>query len=197
MTHRQQQQRGFTLLEVMVVLVIIGLLLSMVNLGGSGRQAQSETEQLARRFQGAFDMYREEAVFQNIDLGVAILPESTTLLSYQDINSQEFTAGLDREELDALAKNPWQAYSGRLGATIEVPEQVSLALFVEGVEVDTETLQGDGDDEGPLPALLFLSSDEYTPFRIGLGHIDDQAFLITVKGDGFNPVTIEVERFEN
>ena len=169
MTHRQQQQRGFTLLEVMVVLVIIGLLLSMVNLGGSGRQAQSETEQLARRFQGAFDMYREEAVFQNIDLGVAILPESTTLLSYQDINSQEFTAGLDREELDALAKNPWQAYSGRLGATIEVPEQVSLALFVEGVEVDTETLQGDGDDEGPLPALLFLSSDEYTPFRIELG----------------------------
>ncbi|PHQ87992.1 MAG: hypothetical protein COB58_01930 [Thalassobium sp.] len=197
MTHRQQQQRGFTLLEVMVVLVIIGLLLSMVNLGGSGRQAQSETEQLARRFQGAFDMYREEAVFQNIDLGVAILPESTTLLSYQDINSQEFTAGLDREELDALAKNSWQVYSGRLGATIEVPEQVSLALFVEGVEVDTETLQGDGDDEGPLPALLFLSSDEYTPFRIGLGHIDDQAFLITVKGDGFNPVTIEVERFEN
>lgn len=197
MTHRQQQQRGFTLLEVMVVLVIIGLLLSMVNLGGSGRQAQSETEQLARRFQGAFDMYREEAVFQNIDLGVAILPESTTLLSYQDINSQEFTAGLDREELDALAKNPWQAYSGRLGATIEVPEQVSLALFVEGVEVDTETLQGDGDDEGPLPALLFLSSDEYTPFRIELGHIDDQVFLITVKGDGFNPVTIEVERFEN
>jgi len=197
MTYRQQQQRGFTLLEVMVVLVIIGLLLSMVNLGGSGRQAQSETEQLARRFQGAFDMYREEAVFQNIDLGVAILPESTTLLSYQDINSQEFTAGLDREELDALAKNPWQAYSGRLGATIEVPEQVSLALFVEGVEVDTETLQGDGDDEGPLPALLFLSSDEYTPFRIELGHIDDQAFLITVKGDGFNPVTIEVERFEN
>jgi general secretion pathway protein H len=109
MTYRQQQQWGFTLLEVMVVLVIIGLLLSMVNLGGSGRQAQSETEQLARRFQGAFDMYREEAVFQNIDLGVAILPENTTLLSYQDINSQEFTTGLNREQLDALSKNPWQS----------------------------------------------------------------------------------------
>jgi general secretion pathway protein H len=76
-----------------------------------------------------------------------------------------------------------------------VPEPVSLALFVEGVEVDIETLQGD--DEGPLPALLFLSADEYTPFRIELGHIDDQAFLITVKGDGFSPVTIEVERFED
>ncbi|MEC8523523.1 MAG: prepilin-type N-terminal cleavage/methylation domain-containing protein, partial [Pseudomonadota bacterium] len=39
------RQSGFTLVEIMVVLVIVGLLLSMVNLNFSDRAAQQEAEQ--------------------------------------------------------------------------------------------------------------------------------------------------------
>ena len=48
------RQRGFTLIEVMVVLMIVGILLSMVNLSASDRAAQDETKQLADRITVAF-----------------------------------------------------------------------------------------------------------------------------------------------
>ena len=44
----QGRQRGFTLLELMVVLMVIGLLLSMVNLASSDNAAQSDTEDFGR-----------------------------------------------------------------------------------------------------------------------------------------------------
>ncbi|HBS41931.1 MAG TPA: type II secretion system protein GspH, partial [Oceanospirillales bacterium] len=62
----QGRQRGFTLLELMVVLMVIGLLLSMVNLASSDNAAQSDTEDFGRQLQAAFTQYRQEAVFQNL-----------------------------------------------------------------------------------------------------------------------------------
>ena len=40
------RQRGFTLIEVMVVLMIVGILLSMVNLSASDRAAQDKPSSL-------------------------------------------------------------------------------------------------------------------------------------------------------
>ncbi len=187
------RSRGFTLLEVMVVLVIVGLLLSMVNLNSSDRAAQNETEQFARQLLGAFNQYRDEAVFQNIDLGVAILPEELGLLAWQNVFSQEFTTGLSVKELDALKKNPWQPFDGRMSVTRPVPENIDLRLFVEEEEIDIAELYDE--DEGPRPAILFLSSDEYTAFELRLTHVADEGFQVTVSGDGFNPVLSRTERF--
>ncbi|MAD44021.1 MAG: hypothetical protein CMI02_10645 [Oceanospirillaceae bacterium] len=190
-----RHSRAFTLLEVMVVLAIIGGLMAMVTMTSSDRHAQDETEQFARRLTAVFSACRQESVFQNLDLGLAMDSHSLLLLTFQDINSQEFTANKSREELDALAKNPWQPYSGPLNAEIEAPEYVYMALEVEGEPVDfSELLEG---DEGPLPALLFLSSDEYTPFRLILTHDQDENFEIVLKGDGFNPPLMSLERFDD
>jgi len=186
--------RAFTLLEVMVVLAIIGGLMAMVTLTSSDRQAQDETEEFARKLLAVFSTCRQESVFQNIDLGMAMDDQSMLLLSYQDINSQEFTANKTREELDLLAKNPWQPYSGPINSEIEAPEYIYMALEAEGEEIDFSELLDD--EDGPKPALLFLSSDEYTPFKITLLHEQDDRFRITLEGDGFNEPLMSVERFD-
>ena len=101
------KQRGFTLVEVMVVLVIVGLLLSMVNLNFSDRAAQQEAEQFAQKLDVAFNRYREEAVFQNLDLGVAWIPGELNLVGFYDLRQKSVAEGLTEEELSRLSENPW------------------------------------------------------------------------------------------
>lgn len=193
MTKRLQQ--GFTLLEVMVVLAIIGGLLAMATLSSGDRQAQDETTQFARHLSTLFSAYRQEAVFQNIDLGVAMDEQALQLLSFQDVNSQEFSANKTREELDKLSKNPWQTYSGSLKSQLEAPEHVFITLEVEGQKVDFDELLDEKD--GAKPALMFLSSDEYTPYLLTLTHDSDDHFQVLIRGDGFGAPLIKVETYEN
>ncbi len=189
-----RNSRAFTLLEVLVVLAIIGGLMAVVTISSGNRQAQDETDQYARQLMALFSAYRQEAVFQNIDLGLAMNEQAILLLSYQDIHSQEFTANRTREELDQLAKNPWQPYSGPLKAELEAPDNVFMTLTVDGSEVDFGDLLDN--DSGPLPALLFLSSDEYTPFELLLVHDQDRHFEIRLRGDGFSAPMMLLERFD-
>lgn len=187
---------GFTLLEVMVVLAIIGALMAMVSLTGDSRQAQDQTARLGQQISTLFMAYRQEAVFQNLDLGLAIDDEGLYLMSFQNIYSQEFIANKSREELDKLAKNPWQPYSGSLKNMLELPEEVFIALKIEDVEIDLSP-SSLAQDEEPKPVLFFLSADEYTPFTLSLEHESDPSFLVQVRGDGFNSPWVEVEHYED
>jgi general secretion pathway protein H len=186
------RQRGFTLVEVMVVLMIVGILLSMVNLSASDRAAQDETKQLADRITVAFGQYREEAVFQNLDLGVGWLPEEFILLGFYDLRLKSVAQDLETEELTLLQKNPWQGIDVNVGQSIAIPAEVQITLSIDEEEIDPSELFDE--DTGPEPALLFLSSDEYTPFTIILTHDADPDFIITLTGDGVGPVRQKMER---
>lgn len=188
-----RQVRAFTLLEVMVVLAIIGGLLAVVSLSGSNRQAEDQTARLGQQLVTLFTAYQQEAIFQNLDLGLAFQDQSLHLLSLQDIRNQEVNTNKTREELDALVKNPWQAYSGSLKKKLDIPDEIELTLQVEGSEIE---LSQDKSDTGPKPVLVFLSADEYSNFKMTLSHDDDPSFLVMIQGDGFNPPTIKMERFD-
>lgn len=175
-----------------MVLAIIGGLLAVASLSGSDRQAEDQTTRLGQQLNSLFVAYQQEALFQNLDLGLAFQDQSLQLLSLQDIRSQEANANKTRKELDALSKNPWQPYTGSLKQTLDIPEQIELALEVEGSEID---LYQPSPESGLKPVLVFLSADEYSNFKLTLSHDDDQSFAVVLKGDGFNPPTFTVERF--
>ena len=188
------KQQGFTLLEVLVVLAIIGGLMSMATFTASSNPAEDETKQFARQLTLLLEAYREDAVFQNVDLGVAMDIQELLLLSYLDLNSQQVKA-MDPKEQARVAKNPWQAHGeGSLKKSLEAPENIEISLLVEEEKVDFSELLDD--KTGPKPALLFLSSDEYTPFSLELSHQSDNNFVVRLKGDGFSPLIMEVERYE-
>jgi len=187
----RQLQRGFTLLEIMVVLMIIGLLMSMVNLNFTDRAAQRETETLARQIEAAFNRYREEAVFQNIDLGVAWLPEEFLLLAFYDLRLSSVTSGMSEEQVSQLEDNPWAESDINLIQSIPLPENIRITLEVSGEELPQAE---DPDDIGPEPGLVFLSSDEYLPFSMHFEHLEDDSFTVVVMGDGIGPVVRRLEQ---
>jgi len=190
----QMKQQGFTLLEVMVVLTIIGLMLGLATFSTGGNEQKQEAQQQALRFIAQLDAYRNEAVFQNIDLGLAMDRKTTQLLTFINIHSPSQIQGKTKEEVSQLKDNPWDAYQGNLKDSTELPEALFVSLMLEDKDIDFSELIDD--DDGVRPAILFLSSDEYTPFKITLQHEHDESLSIFIEGDGFSRFHMTTEQYE-
>ncbi|NJO14429.1 MAG: type II secretion system minor pseudopilin GspH [Thioploca sp.] len=75
--------KGFTLIEIMVVLIIIGVVLSFVTLSvGNGRQTQ-QLQQEAQRLASLLTLASQEAILQAKELGVAFTPEGYRFYEWQ------------------------------------------------------------------------------------------------------------------
>lgn len=188
-----RNQQGFTLLEVMVVLTIIGLMLGMATLSSGGNELKQQAQQQALRLVAQLNAYRNEAVFQNIDLGLAMDGQTTQLLTYVDVHNPKELEGKSAEEISKLKDIPWQAYSGNIKGSLDLPDSLFMTLTIEDEEVDFSELIT---DEGTVPAILFLSSDEYTPFTATIQNENDESFSLIIEGDGFSRFQMRTENYE-
>lgn len=73
---RQRRQSGFTLLEMIVVLVILGLMLTLVVTRGPMHSARLDNEAAARELAGALRLARGRAIAQNQPVSVVLTPHS-------------------------------------------------------------------------------------------------------------------------
>ncbi len=150
---RIELHSGFTLLELLVVLVVVGVMVSMaiLSFGVLGRDRQAEDE--SRRFWAVLQQAREEAELQAEDIGIYL---SATAYEYLRFDTR---------------RNEWQLIeSDELFATREIPEGLRFRLRLESREVVLKpTLPDRGDkdenDRAP-PHILVLSSGEVMPFEL-------------------------------
>jgi general secretion pathway protein H len=174
--------RGFTLIEIMVVLVVVGLLavIAVVNLGGGAQQRELENE--ARELFLLMQTASEQAVLNNQELGLRLGEAQET-----GNNQYRFLVYNDLED-------NWQAQGERLFTPRQMPKWLIWRPIIED---DVPTLaasnssgQGsdDEDDESPRPDIVFFSSGETTPFELELSHVGagDHAYLI--QSDGINGI---------
>ncbi len=175
--------QGFTLIEVLVVVVLIGILsaVALLSVGSVGRKSPLEDE--ARRLHALLTFAAEESLMQGRDLGLRLEPAGYRFLSY------------DPESFIWEELSDDDLYKAR-----ELPEDVYMELFLEEKEVVLDTARNAsppretrtderGEEEekqaAPEPQLLILSSGEVTPFQLWIGQrFENDRYLIEGLADG-------------
>ena len=69
----------------MVVLVIISLMIGMATLSVGNNELKQTAEQEGMRFIARFDKYRNDAVFLNKDIGLAMNGQEIEILEFVDV----------------------------------------------------------------------------------------------------------------
>ncbi|MEQ6340860.1 MAG: type II secretion system minor pseudopilin GspH [Gammaproteobacteria bacterium] len=143
---KKPRGNGFTLLEILVVIVIIGIILSFASLS-IGRSTDRVVEEESRRLAGLITLAAQEAVMQSRELAV------------------QFTPG--GYEFVVFDKDQWRRITGddTLRAR-RLPDEVRLNINVEGEAVALG--KTDADKSASQPRIYLLSSGEVTPFQITL-----------------------------
>ena len=171
MCRMRRMQRGFTLLELMVVIVLIGIILTFVvqSVGDGGRRDRIQRE--AQRIVALVELVGEEAVLKSSVIGMHFQPDGYEFMRY---NGQ----GWSLIEGDELLRQR------------SLDSMMQLQLLVEGFRIDLETVthatasegEGEGGEkDGPKPQVVFLSSGERSAFELTLVYEDDESgFLLTV-----------------
>ncbi|MGV6858515.1 MAG: type II secretion system minor pseudopilin GspH [bacterium] len=134
-------QQGFTLLEIMVVLVIMGIMVSFATLG-LGSSPEKPLGEEAQRLQARIQLAAENAVLEGRDLGIGVYKSGYLFFELQD-----------DEKWASLAGDP------QLRET-KLPEEMEAQLSLEGSEI---VMPGKPPEK---PQVFILSSGESTPFSL-------------------------------
>ena len=162
---------GFTLVEILVVLVIIGIVIAVALLSfgilGDSRGLDRE----ARRMSALIEMATDEAMIQGRDYGLEILQGGYRFVEYDPlINVWHEVIGDDLLRARTLEE----------GSEFELYIEDHKMLLKEqaatldaGDEEDDENKRDLTDDY--LPHILILSSGDVTPFELTLQRFTDRS----------------------
>jgi general secretion pathway protein H len=191
-------QQGFTLIELMAVLVIIGMAVSLMTISvGDGNRGQ-KIKQQSRALYKSIELAIEEASFNQVELGIRFDPY------FEEGNSNQYQYRwliFDHKE-----RQWFLLESEELQKTVLMPE-IDLEIEVEGNPVligeekdSDEALFALNDEklgQGPLiePDIYFLSSGEMPDFTIRINdsqrdnYSADELSSFRIKGNFIGQLT--------
>ncbi|WPZ01901.1 type II secretion system minor pseudopilin GspH [Idiomarina sp. OXR-189] len=167
-TNRRQQQ-GFTLIELMLVMAILGLIVSsvMLTLPGSNRQ-QNSAQDSAITLQQQLQYAREYAMVRQQPLALAFNDNGYEFLVWQDESWQSFnTRGLKSQQTEWPLS--WQLLNQDM-AELAQNEELNDGVFGSG-----DDSEQDDDSEIKRPDVLILPSGEMTAFTLKIENANDIA----------------------
>ncbi len=153
-TDNSAGQHGFSLLELLLVLVVIGMIVSIAGLSLSSGSRDYEVDAAAREFADIASYAMDEAELSGIDLGVLI-----GLDSAGDVTAYSY-------EWLQRAGNVWRPapFDEDAFGRRSLPDNVDVILEIE--EDDTELLQREQPEDEtlpPAPQIIFFASGEAIP----------------------------------
>ncbi len=153
---------GFTLIEILAVIVIIGIVTAIAVISARALGGRSDQAQAATRLAGLIELASENARMENLQYGLKVKP-----------HHYEFMVFNGRGSWLPLTKDPTLA--GRdlpVGLTADVHTENPVAIPVVTTAPDAASAEtGEGaPDEGTAltPQIAILSTGEITPFTLRL-----------------------------
>jgi general secretion pathway protein H len=198
---------GFTLIEMLVVIVIIGVMAAAATLSMGILGRDHSVEEQSRRFWAVLRQAREESELQGLDVGVALTP---TDYAFQRFNSRtnqwtpieqdklyaprtlpeglRFRLWLDGREVvlkPMPERDPEQEEKRRQRAEAR-EKRGSTGQQTEGEEDESQ----DAQDLEPTPQIVVLSSGDVMPFELQIER-DGQQSLWRVVAQPDNDLRVE------
>jgi general secretion pathway protein H len=168
------RSKGFTLVEILVVVVIMAVVISLavLSIGTTGRDNQLDQE--GRRIQALIDLLHERASLEGRDFGVSVQPDGYDFLVYDTIRDAWHKFDLENE------------YRHR-----NLPKGVSFQLQLDQQTVVLKAVDKSLSGGAPTaPQLAIAASGEGTPFRLILLR-DTTRAQAAVNGDAMGKVSLE------
>lgn len=183
MQTRPAVNAGFTLLELMLVILLIGLLATMVTLNFSGESRHEKLTNEAERFQQVTQYVAETAQLKQQEWGLYVQGDRYGFL-YYDNDSAKW---LEAEEPEGLHQH-------------KVAQDISITLELDGLEAaegnllsqlewqldDDEQQTEEQQDIPVLPQVFILSSGEISPFKLVFAEQSELSALYSAVSTDFS-----------
>ena len=174
---------GFTLVEIMAVVFIIGIIVGLAALsinGYSERLLESEAQRLFQKIRLAV----EEAEYSQTELGVLI----TDKKAYQFMRFDE-----QQMEWAKLDKDFFQA--------VEMEGGFELILDADKREIDSSVLYANqdknkvtdyGEKSTEEPDIIFFSDGQITPFKLSIANKNLSKKVFVISGDTSTELSLKI-----
>ncbi|HEX7381973.1 MAG TPA: type II secretion system minor pseudopilin GspH [Nevskiaceae bacterium] len=175
--------RGFTLIEISVVLFIVGILAGAATLSITSRPLQERQHVEAQRLRQLIGLAADQAQLQGRQVGLRVSGDGYAFVSLDDARRWiPFTQG------DLRTRRLPQPFTLRLSIEDTTDAPSSTPVTVDQLPA-TDPAVGDASGHRLAPQVLFLSSGEATPFRLDVlapGEAQDWQ----VSGDALGNMTL-------
>lgn len=171
MYHDRTASKGFTLLEIVVVIAIIGIVMSLAVISlNPDKEDELKTE--ADRLVALASLAAQESVML----------------------SREYALELSHDGYDFLVfeEQQWSPVEDKIFRPRNLPQGIYMDVFFEGEEYDFFSDGNKNEEEEHKPRIFMLSSGEMTPFEIII-HSEDIAHSYHINGDLSGKLTLDVE----
>lgn len=174
MQNRTHQEAGFTLLEIMLVIFLMGMMVTGVVMTMSAAGPDKQLKKEAARFIGVLELAEEEALLSSIEMGLVIAEQEYQFVYLDDndkwtvlTDSKLFAKKeLDEDMLLSLELAGLKAQGSFLGSRKLFADDDGLFEQQDGLF--------EGDDEAvPIePDIFIYSSGEITEFTLTFTYMD-------------------------
>ena len=189
---RRLRQHGFTLIEILAVLIIIGVVTALAVISIRSLGGRSDQGQAATRLAGLIELASENARMENRQYGLVV---KSTHYQFVRFGSNQWIPVADDPVLKGRDLPDGMTMSVSVQNPVKLPHPTTAGSAASAAAAASAG-PGSGmdntrqDEQNPLqPQIAILSTGEMTPFTLRLTMPDHTTYVL--RGDGNGQVHIE------